>query len=113
MKIYNYIKLDIDTWEVIEENSYEYDGVISECQFSSSSSSISSSSSSGFTCPPFFGRECKAWPCNINDTTNEIMIADWCISSSSSSSSISSSSESSSSSSLSSSSISSSSESSS
>ena len=87
MKIYNHIKLDIDTWEVIEENSYEYNGIVAECQRDNNSG-----------CPEPKVKECKAWPCNINDTTNEIMIADWCISSSSSSSGVSSSSSSSSSS---------------
>jgi len=32
MKIYNYIKIDIDTNEVIEEDSFEYDGPIEECK---------------------------------------------------------------------------------
>ena len=32
MKIYNYIKIDIDTEDILEEDSFEYDGVISECK---------------------------------------------------------------------------------
>ena len=31
MKIYNHIKLDIDTWEVLEEDSYDYIGEIARC----------------------------------------------------------------------------------
>ena len=31
MKIYNSIRLDIDTFEVIEEDSFHYDGEIAEC----------------------------------------------------------------------------------
>ena len=30
MKIYNYIKIDIDTGEILEEDSYEYDGPVSQ-----------------------------------------------------------------------------------
>ena len=31
MKIYNEIKFDIDTWRVLYEDSFEYDGEIAEC----------------------------------------------------------------------------------
>ena len=34
MRIYNRIKLDIDSWEVIEEDSYEYNGPIAKCGWS-------------------------------------------------------------------------------
>ena len=45
MKIYTKIRLDIDSWKVLQEESYEYDGDIAYCD-STSSSSLSSSSSS-------------------------------------------------------------------
>jgi hypothetical protein len=50
MKIYNKIKLDIETWKVLEEDSFDYDGLLAYCDgTSSSSSSISSSSISSST----------------------------------------------------------------
>ena len=48
-KVYSKIKFDIETWKVLEEDSYEYDGQWAYCDgTSSSSSSISSSSFSCF-----------------------------------------------------------------
>jgi len=32
MKVYNKIVYNIDTWEVLEEDSYEYTGPVAECQ---------------------------------------------------------------------------------
>ncbi|RKX64281.1 MAG: hypothetical protein DRP42_06630, partial [Tenericutes bacterium] len=49
MKIYNKIKLDIDSWKVLEEDSYEYDGSLLLCDGTSSSSISSSSFSSSTT----------------------------------------------------------------
>jgi len=79
MKIYNHIKIDIDTLEVLEEDSFEYNGPIAECQSSSSSSTSfsSSSSSTSSACPDWDLVECKTWPCNINDSSNEVMIISW------------------------------------
>ena len=49
MKIYNRIKLDIESWKVLEEDSFDYDGPLAYCDgTSSSSSSISSSSFSDY-----------------------------------------------------------------
>jgi hypothetical protein len=51
-RVYTKIKFDIETWKVLEEDSYEYDGLWSYCDSTSadstsvSSSSLSSSSSS-------------------------------------------------------------------
>ena len=40
MKIYNKIKLDIDTWKVLEEDSFDYDGPLMLCDSTSWACSI-------------------------------------------------------------------------